>query len=403
MSKITKLKNFLCTNVTVVELKILCERYNLSKTGDKADIINKIIKNIHYDDIIKYYKTFTISDQVINSTEIKLQKETIPSTVRNKVWNMYIGPEDKQGNCLCCGSEIISYANFHCGHVISEKMGGEVNIHNLRPVCSQCNTSIGCKNMIEFMEKYHFEKPKNWYGIDQNIIQNIIQDNNIQNVPLTIKNAAWIKYSNNTDLIKCFMKCGSEINQKNFYCGFLIKSEDNANLLVENIRPICKTCYESIGEYDLIEYNNKFGLNIISNNNNAIVLNFNLQLGNWWGNESVYVDCECQLYKLKLYFLEVLKNNNIIDSEDLKDSRNLLCYLKITDKLNPKCEKKYNEINGKTILIGKTNLILEQNFVQIKIINNIFINIIYKPGIIQHEHKIKLIFEEIINKFAENK
>lgn len=45
-----------------------------------------------------------------------------------------------------------------------KKNGGEVNIDNLRPICGNCNKSIGTKNMDEFMTKYKIKKPENWNG-----------------------------------------------------------------------------------------------------------------------------------------------------------------------------------------------------------------------------------------------
>ena len=41
---------------------------------------------------------------------------------------------------------IISRNGWHCGHVISEKNGGETNIGNLRPICGSCNNSMGSMN-----------------------------------------------------------------------------------------------------------------------------------------------------------------------------------------------------------------------------------------------------------------
>jgi hypothetical protein len=38
-------------------------------------------------------------------------------------------------------------------------------IENLRPICSNCNKSIGSKDMDDFMTKYKIKKPKNWNGI----------------------------------------------------------------------------------------------------------------------------------------------------------------------------------------------------------------------------------------------
>jgi 5-methylcytosine-specific restriction endonuclease McrA len=89
------------------------------------------------------------------------RKEKIPSSVKNSVWNYYIGTETKKGNCFCCKLEEISTANFHCGHVISEKNGGEVTIQNLRPVCMQCNLSMSTNNMLDFMKKYGYDKINN--------------------------------------------------------------------------------------------------------------------------------------------------------------------------------------------------------------------------------------------------
>ena len=107
------------------------------------------------------------------------RKEKIPSTVRNSVWVVYIGKEKRKGLCFCCGAEDISFANFHCGHVQSEKCGGKVTIDNLRPVCAQCNSSMGVANMLEFMEKFGFAKPEGWDGVEKT------QDRSLVRLPIT--------------------------------------------------------------------------------------------------------------------------------------------------------------------------------------------------------------------------
>ena len=45
--------------------------------------------------------------------------------------------------------------DFHCGHVIAEKYGGELNISNLKPICSKCNTSMGTENMNDFKKLFN--------------------------------------------------------------------------------------------------------------------------------------------------------------------------------------------------------------------------------------------------------
>lgn len=82
---------------------------------------------------------------------------SIPAAVRNTVWNKYIGTDQKIGTCFCCRLEHISYSNFHCGHIISRKKGGNDHIDNLRPICQLCNGSMGTNNMFEFMKKFGFD------------------------------------------------------------------------------------------------------------------------------------------------------------------------------------------------------------------------------------------------------
>jgi hypothetical protein len=87
-----------------------------------------------------------------NTTNIqinKYKKQKISATVRNLVWNTYFKTID--AICTCCNHEKISRGNFQCGHIISEKHGGTLNISNLKPICALCNTSMGTMNMNDFI------------------------------------------------------------------------------------------------------------------------------------------------------------------------------------------------------------------------------------------------------------
>lgn len=44
------------------------------------------------------------------------------------VWDKYIGLDKGIAYCLCCKKTQIKQIQFHCGHVISEKHGGTMNI-----------------------------------------------------------------------------------------------------------------------------------------------------------------------------------------------------------------------------------------------------------------------------------
>jgi len=92
------------------------------------------------------------------------RKKAIPKVVRQNVWNTYIGEYSGKGYCFCCNYTELTSFQFECGHVISEFNGGDVNVDNLRPICSLCNKSMGKKNMVEYMKKNKIPFPKNWNG-----------------------------------------------------------------------------------------------------------------------------------------------------------------------------------------------------------------------------------------------
>ena len=96
------------------------------------------------------------------------KKEKIPATVRNIVWATHIGKDKTSGDCYCCGVETISKANFAVGHVLAEANGGSLLVDNLRPICTLCNSSMGKRNMLDFMTTHginsNFEKKKSPKG-----------------------------------------------------------------------------------------------------------------------------------------------------------------------------------------------------------------------------------------------
>ncbi len=87
---------------------------------------------------------------------IKYKKQKIHKNVKDQVWNERIGEENGKGPCYLC-QRIISMQNFHCGHVVSEFNGGKIEIPNLRPICQNCNGSVGTKNMQEFAKEHKFQ------------------------------------------------------------------------------------------------------------------------------------------------------------------------------------------------------------------------------------------------------
>lgn len=85
------------------------------------------------------------------------QKQSIPKKVKNDSWDTYIGKEYGIAYCISCNSTEIQQKNFIGGHIVSEKNGGTVTLNNIIPICSECNLSMGCRNMDDFIRDHYPE------------------------------------------------------------------------------------------------------------------------------------------------------------------------------------------------------------------------------------------------------
>ena len=81
-----------------------------------------------------------------------VKKKKISAAVKRLVWNTNIGEDIGKSKCMCCESTDITQLSFNCGHIIAEAKGGDTIVSNLRPICQNCNSSMGTINMNEFMK-----------------------------------------------------------------------------------------------------------------------------------------------------------------------------------------------------------------------------------------------------------
>ena len=95
---------------------------------------------------------------IATPTKTKPKKKTIPSTLKRLVWDKYIGEDFGKSKCYCCKLSVITQMSFHCGHVISDKNGGKIDVDNLRPICQNCNSSMGSTNMDVFIAMYNIHQ-----------------------------------------------------------------------------------------------------------------------------------------------------------------------------------------------------------------------------------------------------
>ena len=93
----------------------------------------------------------------VKDIDKKYKKGSIPKAVKRSVWDKWVGKDIGTTKCLCCKHQEIRQIEFHCGHILAEKNGGDTNVNNLMPICAQCNLSMGTMNIKEF-QKLYFSK-----------------------------------------------------------------------------------------------------------------------------------------------------------------------------------------------------------------------------------------------------
>ena len=115
---------------------------------NKKEIELKTNINLIFNDDLDDTKSISSN----SSNDSNKKKKAISSTIKKLVWNINIGEEIGKAKCLCCKSTYITQISFHCGHILAEANGGETIVSNLKPICQNCNSSMGTKNMDEFMK-----------------------------------------------------------------------------------------------------------------------------------------------------------------------------------------------------------------------------------------------------------
>ncbi len=131
--------------------KPIIKKSNSKKTKNDTQIENTTI--ITKKTTVKKIKNDIPVD---NTTITTTKKKSIPPVQKQNVWNTWAGKNKSDIKCFCCKTVEIFANSFHCGHVVSENMGGKSTVENLRPICNSCNSSMGIKNMDDYMKEYSF-------------------------------------------------------------------------------------------------------------------------------------------------------------------------------------------------------------------------------------------------------
>ena len=116
--------------------------------------------------MILEYNNKTSNSKTLHSkskTEPKYKKTPISLALKKLVWDEHIGLDIGRTKCVCCKTSEIIQISFHAGHVIAESKGGKTDVSNLKPICQNCNCSMGSINMDEFEKSFIGRKRRGWY------------------------------------------------------------------------------------------------------------------------------------------------------------------------------------------------------------------------------------------------
>ena len=150
---------------------------SLYNERDNGQIFNNIVEmnNIRRNNYIAFQKSKQIKPKkekkktvILDDCNIKIMPTPInlprsntifryvhiPKSLKKLVWDTYIGRDIGIAKCLCCKNQEIRQIEFHCGHIVSRATGGQTILENLKPICAQCNLSMGKMNMDEFKKTY---------------------------------------------------------------------------------------------------------------------------------------------------------------------------------------------------------------------------------------------------------
>ena len=122
--------------------KLINEK-NKKKRKNKNKNKNKNI--FFYNNFDKKTKTNLPKDYLNTQTH---QKETIPKRIRELVWTTHNDETFKHKCYVTWCNNNINVFNFQVGHDIPESKGGTLDIDNLKPICGNCNLSMGNRYTI---------------------------------------------------------------------------------------------------------------------------------------------------------------------------------------------------------------------------------------------------------------
>jgi 5-methylcytosine-specific restriction endonuclease McrA len=128
------------------------KKMKVIKKAIKKEVVKEVKKTSSKETKTDVKKKEKVKDIITDDNDKKKKKKPISATIKRLVWNTNIGEDIGKSKCMCCYSTDITQMSFNCGHIVAEANGGDTIVSNLKPICQNCNSSMGTKNMEDFMK-----------------------------------------------------------------------------------------------------------------------------------------------------------------------------------------------------------------------------------------------------------
>ena len=139
------------------DIHLIQNRTNFYVDEIKCINSSKIILSLKQNNFIDWLMD-PINNKPIHKNK-RGNKKQISNYKKKKVWINEFGENSLIANRptrICpisfCNNKLIwgIKNGWHCGHIISEHNGGETEPNNLKPICPDCNSSMGHQNWVDY-------------------------------------------------------------------------------------------------------------------------------------------------------------------------------------------------------------------------------------------------------------
>ncbi len=157
------------------EIEKLNKEYGQEYQQHNVPYYNSVNELATKKNVVPFYLSKIINEHHNNINPKNSHKRIkVSAAMRASLWNKYYGDETNKGTCILCKCEL-KMSQYHVSHIQSLKENGTYNQDNLTIMCSKCNTSLGSKNLNDYLQEYGIVPTKRYIELNNWKVENKVQ------------------------------------------------------------------------------------------------------------------------------------------------------------------------------------------------------------------------------------